>query len=110
MEHRRQLHNFVENISIAIGKGLTGAVISRKMVISIGNDVLKEREIGRRTNRKIQQKNRPLLVGKELLAKIKEAIIRIRLTGTVISQKMVISIGGDVLKANDPNSLLEFGG
>ena len=26
------------------------------MVISIGNDVLKEREIGRRTNRKIQQK------------------------------------------------------
>ena len=56
-EHRRQLHTLVENISSAIGVGLTGAVKNRSlMVISIGNDVLKEREIGRRTNRKIQQK------------------------------------------------------
>ena len=39
-----------------------------------------------------------------------EIIIGIRLTGAVISRKMVISIGKGVLKANDPNSLSEFGG
>ena len=42
--------------------------------------------------------------------KIKEAIIGMRLTGTVTSRKIVISIGNGVLKANDPNSLPEFGG
>ena len=46
----------------------------------------------------------------EFLVKIKEAIIGIRLTGAVISRKMVISIGNGTLKANDPNSLSEFGG
>ena len=58
---------------------------------------------------KSNKKGRPPLVGEEFLVKIKEAIIRIRLTGAVISQKMVISIGNGVLKANDPSSLSEFG-
>ena len=45
-----------------------------------------------------------------MLVKIKEAIIRIRLTGAVISRKMVISISNGMLKTNDPNSLSEFDG
>ena len=45
-----------------------------------------------------------------MLVKIKEAIIQIRLTGAVVSRKMVISIGNGILKANDPNRLSEFGG
>ena len=49
------------------------------------------------------------MVGEEFLVKIKEAIIGRRLTA-VISRKIVISIGNGVLKANDPNSLSEFGG
>ena len=49
------------------------------------------------------------MVGEELLVKIKEAIIGIRLTGAVISRKMVISVGNGLLKANDPNSFSEFG-
>ena len=44
------------------------------------------------------------------MLKIKEVIIGIRLAGSVISRKMVISIGKGVLKANNPNSLSEFGG
>ena len=50
------------------------------------------------------------MVGEDLLLKIKEVIIRIRSTGAVISRKMLISIDNGVLKANDPNSLLEFVG
>ena len=57
---------------------------------------------------KFNKKGRPLLVGEGLLVKIKEAIIRIRLTGEVIFQKMIISISNDVLKANNSNSLSEF--
>ena len=45
-----------------------------------------------------------------MLVKIKEAIIGTRLTGAVISRKMVISIGNGVLKANDLNNPPEFGG
>ena len=41
--------------------------------------------------------------------KIKVAIIGIHLAGAAISQKMVISIGIGVLKANNPNSLYQFG-
>ena len=48
-------------------------------------------------NSKLNKKDRPLLVGEGLLVKIKEAIIRIRLTGDVIFQKMVISIDNDVV-------------
>ena len=56
------------------------------------------------------KKGRPYLVGEELLAKIKEVIIRIRLTGAVISWKVVISIVNGLLKANYLISLSEFGG
>ena len=59
---------------------------------------------------KFNKKGRPSLVGEELLVKIKEAIIGIGLTGAVISQKMVISIGNGLLKVNDLNSPSEFGG
>lgn len=37
-------------------------------------------------------------------------VIRIRLSGAVISRKIVISIGSGVWKVNDPNTLCEFGG
>ena len=59
---------------------------------------------------KFSKKGRPSLVGEELLVKIKEAIVRIRLAGAVVSRKVVISIGNGILKANDPNRLSEFGG
>ena len=59
---------------------------------------------------KFSKKVRPSLVEEEFLGKIKEGIIRIRLTGAAISRKMVISIGNGVLKANGPSSLSEFGG
>ena len=45
-----------------------------------------------------------------MLQKIKEVVIGVKLSGIVISSKMVISIGNRVLKANDPNTLSEFGG
>ena len=59
---------------------------------------------------KFNKKGRSSLVREELLVKIKEVIIGIRLTGAVISRKMVISIGNGLLKPNDLNSLSEFGG
>ena len=46
----------------------------------------------------------------ELVQKINEVIVGVRLSGAVISRRMVISIGNGVLKANDPNTLSEFGG
>ena len=57
---------------------------------------------------KFNKKGRSSLVGEELLVKIKEVIIRIRLTGAVISRETVISIGNGVLKQNDLNNLQEF--
>ena len=59
---------------------------------------------------KFNNKKLPSLIGKELLVKIKEAIIRIRLRGAVISRKIVISIGNSMLKANDSSNYSEFGG
>ena len=53
---------------------------------------------------------RPKKVSNEAMLKIKEVIIGNCLAGAVISQKMVISTGTGVLKANNPNSLSEFGG
>ena len=53
---------------------------------------------------------RPNLVRNDLLQKIKEVLIGVRLSGAVISRKMVISVGNGVLKANDHNTLSEFGG
>ena len=45
---------------------------------------------------------RPNVVRDELVQKIKEVIVGVRLSGAVISRRMVISIGNGVLKANDP--------
>ena len=53
---------------------------------------------------------RPNIVRDEVVQKIKEVIVGIRLSGAVISRRMVISIGNGVLKANDPNTFSEFGG
>ena len=58
----------------------------------------------------IQRKGRPNLVDDEMLKKIKDIIVASRLTGTAITQKMVIAIATGVIKANDPNILREFGG
>ena len=63
-----------------------------------------------RTEDKFNKVGRPNKVNDEIMLKIKEVIIGIRLAGSVISRKMVISIGKGVLKANNPNSLSEFGG
>ena len=53
---------------------------------------------------------RPNIVRDELVQKINKVIVGVRLSGAVISRRMVISIGNGVLKANDPNTLSEFGG
>ena len=53
---------------------------------------------------------RPNIVRDKLVQKIKEVIVGVRLSGAVISRRMVTSIGNGVLKANDPNTLSEFGG
>ena len=53
---------------------------------------------------------RPNIVRDELVQKIKEVIVGVRLSGAVISRRTVISIGNGVLKDNDPNALSEFGG
>ena len=45
----------------------------------------------------------------DLLQKIRELVIETRLPGAVISRRMVISIVNKFLKANDPNTLSEFG-
>ena len=66
-----------------------------------------QEEVGK-PSEKFNKKGRSSLVGEELLVKIKEVIIRIRLTGAVISRETVISIGNGVLKQNDLNNLQEF--
>ena len=58
----------------------------------------------------IQRKGRPNLVDDEMLKKIKDIIVGLRLAGTAISRKMVIAITTGLIKANDPNTLREFGG
>ena len=55
----------------------------------------------------IAKKGRPNL---ETLAKVRDAITKTRLTGGVISRKMVIAIGNGVIKANSPSSLKKYGG
>ena len=45
-----------------------------------------------------------------MMLKIMKVFIRICLAGAMFSRKMVISIGAGVLKANNHNSLSEFGG
>ena len=118
MEHGQQLHTFVE-ISVAHFKTLyilkcTADIIHKSVqLLPVNNWKCKfsdsPREV-REPPEKFSKIGRPSMVGEELLLKIKEVIIRIRLTGAVISRKMLISIDNGVLKANDPNSLLEFVG
>ena len=55
------------------------------------------------------KRGRPNLVRDDLFQKIEEVVIGVRLSGAVISEQVVISIGHGVLKANDPNTLSEFG-
>ena len=49
---------------------------------------------------------RPNLLSQELLKRTKDVIIGSRLAGTVISRRMVISIGTGVVKANDPGTIV----
>ena len=58
----------------------------------------------------INKIGRPNKVNDEIMLKIKEIIVGIRLAGAAISQKMVIAIGRRVIKANNPSLLLEFEG
>ena len=45
----------------------------------------------------------------EALLKIRGVIIESRLVGTLIPQKVVVAIGTDVIKANEPKILKKFG-
>ena len=58
----------------------------------------------------IAKKGRPNLSDDETLAKVRDGITGTRLTGGVISRKMVIAIGNGVIKANSPSSLKKYGG
>ena len=58
----------------------------------------------------IQRKGRPNLVNDEMLKKIQDVIVALRLAVTAIFRKMVITIATGVIKGNDPNILREFGG
>ena len=52
---------------------------------------------------------RPNLGKNDLLQKIKEVAVSVRLSRAVISRKTVSSIGNGVFKANYPNNLSELG-
>lgn len=56
------------------------------------------------------KRGRPNLARDDFLQNIKEVVTGVRLSGAVISRKMVISIGDGFLKANDLNTLSESGG
>ena len=58
----------------------------------------------------IAKKGRPNFLDDETLAKVRDGITGIRLTGGVISRKMVIAIGNGVIKANSPSLLQKYGG
>ena len=58
----------------------------------------------------IAKKGRPNLLYYETLAKVRDGITGTRLTGGVISGKMVIAIGNGVIKAISPSSLKKYGG
>ena len=53
-------------------------------------------------NKTLNKKDRPSLLSEALLKKTKDVIISLRLAGTVISRRLVITIGTRVVKANDP--------
>ena len=69
-----------------------------------------ERKIQKKDLHFIGKRGRPNLVDDEMLKKIKDAIIESRLAATVISQKMVVAIGTNVVKANEPKILRKFTG
>ena len=56
------------------------------------------------------KRGRPNLARDDLLQNIKKVVIGVRLSGAVITRKMVLSISNGVLKANNSNSLSEIGG
>ena len=70
--------------------------------------ILKDQESGE--GNFINKVGRPNKVNDEIMLKIKEIIVGIRLAGAAISRKMVIAIGTGVIRANNPSLLLEFGG
>ena len=53
-------------------------------------------------NKTLNKKDRPSLLSEALLKKTKDVIISLCLAGTVISRRLVITIGTRVVKANDP--------
>ena len=57
-----------------------------------------------------RRKGRPNLLDDEFLVKVKDVVTRVRLTGGVISKKMVIAIGTGIIKVNCPSKLKDFGG
>ena len=60
--------------------------------------------------RRMNKKGRPNLLADDLLSKVKDIIIGTRATGGVISRRMVIAIGNDVVKPNNPDVLKMYGG
>ena len=58
----------------------------------------------------IPKKGRPNLLDDETFAKVRDGITGTRLTGGVISRKMIIAVGNGVIKANLPSSLKKYGG
>ena len=57
-----------------------------------------------------RRKGRPNLLDDEFLVKVKDVVTGARMTGEVISRKMVIAIGTEVIKSNCPSKLKDFGG
>ena len=57
-------------------------------------------------SQKLKKIGRPKLLSEELLKRTKNVIIGPRLAGTVISRRMVITIGTDIVKANDPGTIV----
>ena len=57
-----------------------------------------------------RRKDRPNLLDDEFLVKVKDVVTRVRMTGGVISKKMVIAIGTGVIKVNCPSKLKDFEG
>ena len=53
---------------------------------------------------------RPNLLNENLIRKVKDIAIGTRAAGGVINRKQIINIAKGVVRANDPNTLKEFGG
>ena len=57
-----------------------------------------------------RRKGRSNLLDDDFLVKVKDVVTGVRMTGGVISRKMIIAIGTRVTKANCPSKLKDFGG